>query len=42
MFAVTVSPEEVHRDKPASDVYLAAVRRLDVTPWVRCRGRGLA
>ena len=34
-FAVTVSSEEVARGKPAPDVYLEAVRRLDLTPG-RC------
>jgi len=32
LFQVTVSSEEVARGKPAPDVYLEAVRRLDVTP----------
>jgi len=31
-FAATVSSEEVARGKPAPDVYLAAVRRLEVDP----------
>jgi HAD superfamily hydrolase (TIGR01509 family) len=31
-FAVTVSSEEVARGKPAPDVYLEAVRRLDAEP----------
>jgi HAD superfamily hydrolase (TIGR01509 family) len=31
-FAATVSSEEVARGKPAPDVYLEAVRRLDVAP----------
>jgi HAD superfamily hydrolase (TIGR01509 family) len=31
-FAATVSSEEVARGKPAPDVYLEAVRRLDVDP----------
>jgi HAD superfamily hydrolase (TIGR01509 family) len=31
-FAVTVSAEEVARGKPAPDVYLAAARKLGVTP----------
>jgi HAD superfamily hydrolase (TIGR01509 family) len=34
-FAVTVSSEEVARGKPAPDVYLAAVDRLDAAP-ARC------
>ena len=32
LFTVTVSSEEVARGKPAPDVYLEAVRRLDVEP----------
>ena len=31
-FAVTVSSEEVARGKPAPDVYLDVVRRLDLSP----------
>jgi HAD superfamily hydrolase (TIGR01509 family) len=31
-FAATVSSEEVHRGKPAPDVYLEAARRLSVAP----------